>query len=635
LGAATPQIAFTLAKGQSAFFVELAEALQFELEREGVLSYLSADEFPEIRSGLVHVFIAPSEFVELTGWRPPPELLGRSITISSEQPTSGSFPMSVEIARHGGAVYDTNPSTVQAYRSAGVAAEPLRIGYTAGWDRFDAAERDIDVLFIGRLSERRARALASHADILERFRCHLQISDNTRPSLTSAPDFIAGDEKRDLLARAKVLLNIHADDGAPDFEALRVVEAICAGCVVVSEHSREFAPLRWGDHLLTGGLKRLGLLCAIALEDVDMRERLRRSAYEFLVREDAMAIAATELRNAAGRIDEMATAELSAAGIRAGHLLSRRDVTRHRPRMHPRPSPYTLAEGSVHRALKSQHLALVNIRRRLDELELRFSRSDSAALDVSVDFESPACSTPHASDVTVIVPLYNHAESVIDALDSVERSAHDGAEIVVVDDASSDGGAELVREWMEARPHRAGRLVRHAFNRGLSGARNSGVRFATSDLLLMLDSDNQLRSTAIDRLKEALEQDPDASFSYGILDRFSADGPEGLVSVCGWDPERLRGGNYIDALALIRRGALEAVGGYSEDPRLALGWEDYDLWARFAEAGHHGAFVPEMIARYRVGHSSMLSITNISFTDAYAAVADHAPNLMRNLKIPH
>jgi GT2 family glycosyltransferase len=80
---------------------------------------------------------------------------------------------------------------------------------------------------------------------------------------------------------------------------------------------------------------------------------------------------------------------------------------------------------------------------------------------------------------------------------------------------------------------------------------------------------------------------------------------------------------------------LESLGGYSTDPRLALGWEDYDLWARIAEAGGHGVFVPELIARYRVGHSSMVWVTNISSTDAYAAVADHAPTLMSHVRIPH
>ena len=84
---------------------------------------------------------------------------------------------------------------------------------------------------------------------------------------------------------------------------------------------------------------------------------------------------------------------------------------------------------------------------------------------------------------------------------------------------------------------------------------------------------------------------------------------------------------------MIRREAMSALEGYSYDERL-YGWEDYDLWVRMAESGRYGVFVPEIVARYRVGHSSMISHTNVSTADAYAALADHAPNLMADLRIP-
>ena len=165
-------------------------------------------------------------------------------------------------------------------------------------------------------------------------------------------------------------------------------------------------------------------------------------------------------------------------------------------------------------------------------------------------------------------------------------------------------------------------------NRGLSAARNTGIAKARSDLLLMLDSDNLIRPFGMARLVAALDDHPTASFAYGILDRFTSDEHIGLISKFGWEAERLKHGNYIDALAMFRSSALVALGGYSDDRRLALGLEDYDLWARLAEAGHHGAFVRHFVGSYRVGHSSMLSITGVSSTDAVAAIAEHAPTLM-------
>jgi glycosyltransferase involved in cell wall biosynthesis len=203
----------------------------------------------------------------------------------------------------------------------------------------------------------------------------------------------------------------------------------------------------------------------------------------------------------------------------------------------------------------------------------------------------------------------------------------------VVDDGSSDGGDEAVAAWIGQHPHCACMLVRHELNRGLAAARNTGITLARTDRLLMLDADNELRRPAMSRLMQALDSDPDASFAYGIMERFSTEGPDGLLSFQGWDPNRLRICNYIDAFSLIRRDAITAMDGYSYDPRL-YGWEDYDLWVRMAEAGWHGAFVPEIIARYRVGHSSMISQTNVSTTDAYAALVDHAPRLLAGLQIP-
>ena len=232
-----------------------------------------------------------------------------------------------------------------------------------------------------------------------------------------------------------------------------------------------------------------------------------------------------------------------------------------------------------------------------------------------------------ARQVSVIVPLYNHADDVLDALESIARSDHPSWEAVVVDDGSTDGGGEVVTEFVSMRQTQPWRLVRHPVNRGLPHARNTGVEYAMGELLMMLDADNALRVTALSKLTAALAADRGASFAYGIIERYSAAGPEGLLSALPWNPQRLRQGNYIDALAMIRRDAFQALTGYSADTRLH-GWEDYDFWVRLAESGRHAAFVPEMIARYRVSPSSMLSLTNLSTTDAFAALAEHAPRLM-------
>ena len=76
-----------------------------------------------------------------------------------------------------------------------------------------------------------------------------------------------------------------------------------------------------------------------------------------------------------------------------------------------------------------------------------------------------------------------------------------------------------------------------------------------------------------------------------------------------WDPDRLARMNYIDAMALIRVEAWSEVGGYTS----MRGWEDYDLWCKFVEAGRYGIQVANILGRYRVHHTSMLrTVTNVT-----------------------
>jgi hypothetical protein len=149
----------------------------------------------------------------------------------------------------------------------------------------------------------------------------------------------------------------------------------------------------------------------------------------------------------------------------------------------------------------------------------------------------------------------------------------------------------------------------------------------------MLDADNRVYVNGIGRLVGALDADTDAAFAYGMLAIFSDSGPIGLRSTYPWRPERLRMGNYIDAMALWRLRSLRALGGYGVDPRLH-GWEDYDLWCRAAEAGYQGSFVPEIVARYRTTMHSMLSVTNLSHQTVVSMLIERAPGLFVDVDPP-
>ena len=197
---------------------------------------------------------------------------------------------------------------------------------------------------------------------------------------------------------------------------------------------------------------------------------------------------------------------------------------------------------------------------------------------------------------------------------------------MIVDDGSRDGSRDATRAWMAAHEDVCAQLVAHPVNRGLGAARNTALQFARGELIFVLDADNVLYPRCIERLVAALDGDPAATFSYGMLEMFDEQGPVSLRSPYPWQPERLRDGNFIDAMALIRAPWLREHGGYSTDPRL-YGWEDYDLWCGVAQDGGHGAFVPTVVARYRTTSHSMLTITDISTRVADSVLAERHPRV--------
>jgi glycosyltransferase involved in cell wall biosynthesis len=228
-----------------------------------------------------------------------------------------------------------------------------------------------------------------------------------------------------------------------------------------------------------------------------------------------------------------------------------------------------------------------------------------------------------AAQVVVIVPLYNYANTVLETLQSVVGQDLAPLSLVIIDDASTDDGGDQVLNFLQQ--HRArfvtARVLRHYKNQGLSMARNSGISWSSEPYLFMLDADNRLRPPALSRLLQALECSG-AAFAYSQLRWFGDEDRIGIADV--WDPERLSVDNYIDAMALIRRDTLMMAGGYAEMAD-GHGWEDYDLWCRFAELGLEGVFLPELLCDYRVHRGSMLHTrTNI-----------HAKALAAEMRLRH
>jgi tetratricopeptide (TPR) repeat protein/SAM-dependent methyltransferase/uncharacterized protein YbaR (Trm112 family) len=206
------------------------------------------------------------------------------------------------------------------------------------------------------------------------------------------------------------------------------------------------------------------------------------------------------------------------------------------------------------------------------------------------------------ADVTVIVPLYNYQAFIVEALDSVAAQTLRELDLVLVDDRSTDSSLSVALDWAKVNAGRFNRIsvLQNRSNSGLGATRNVGFETAETPFVLPLDADNRLLPGCAAACLQTLQASA-AAFAYPLIKTFGA--VYELRGVPDYNPVRLANGNYIDAMALIAKSAWAFVGGYDE---VRTGWEDFDLWCKFAERGLWGEQVPGgPFAEYRVHGNSM------------------------------
>jgi glycosyltransferase involved in cell wall biosynthesis len=199
----------------------------------------------------------------------------------------------------------------------------------------------------------------------------------------------------------------------------------------------------------------------------------------------------------------------------------------------------------------------------------------------------------------VIIPCYNQARFLPEAIESVLDQTYPRREIVVIDDGSSDDTSRIAASYKEAR------AIRQP-NQGVAQARNRGLRETSGECVVFLDSDDRLRPRALEAGLEALRRSPDAAFSYGWSDLIASDGrflgPSHRRIVQGDLYTSLLRQNLMQTLTMLfRRGPIEATGGFGTG---LDGAEDYELWLRLARS-HGAAACREVVADYRLHPASL------------------------------
>jgi glycosyltransferase involved in cell wall biosynthesis len=201
--------------------------------------------------------------------------------------------------------------------------------------------------------------------------------------------------------------------------------------------------------------------------------------------------------------------------------------------------------------------------------------------------------------VSVVLPVYNGAATIAEAIDSALAQTYAACEVIVVNDGSTDATAGVLRDYAE----RATVIDRP--NGGIAAARNTGVAAARGEYLAFLDCDDIWMPTMVERAVAALDGDPAYVLAYSncaVVDSNGADLGAALIGA-GVDhaptlDEMLsRLWPIMPSAVVMRRAAFDACGGFSEEFR-SYGFEDVIFWLRARELGPFH-YVPECLVKWR------------------------------------
>ncbi len=176
--------------------------------------------------------------------------------------------------------------------------------------------------------------------------------------------------------------------------------------------------------------------------------------------------------------------------------------------------------------------------------------------------------------VSIVLPVYNGADRVGDAIESILKQTYENWELIVVNDCSTDNSREIIEYYAEK--DKRVFLINNKNNLKLPGSLNVGFSHATGDYYTWTSDDNMYLESAVATLAGQIEQDHSIGMVYSNYTNIDSEGNL-LDTVVLDEPAMLPFGNVVGACFLYKREVADTVGFYDENLFLA---EDYDYWIR-------------------------------------------------------
>jgi glycosyltransferase involved in cell wall biosynthesis len=237
---------------------------------------------------------------------------------------------------------------------------------------------------------------------------------------------------------------------------------------------------------------------------------------------------------------------------------------------------------------------------------------------------------PERPLVSVVIAAYNIADLLPAAVDSALAQTYPNVEVIVVNDGSTDGTADVIAGY-------GPRVVTVTQeNRGLASARNAGIRAARGELVGLLDGDDLWLPQRLDKLVPVLEARPDlgmvTSDSYMMDEDVATDRrlyhqqrKRPFPASEDLQIREIACYNFMFVSVLFRRELVDRFGMFTDGMRRA---EDYDLWTRFLIGGTRAGFVDEPLGYYRIRAGS-LSRTGEQAAAHLTVLEQHLPALWK------